>query len=414
MWRALLAASLTTSAAQQLVGVFHSHIPAAMRHEFASEHGLSRPSARTFVAQGVDHVEFGERHRLLVAHLEVVQTVQAHSACSRHAPNWALDSLDGVMDGRFSPPLCPPGGHVFVIDSGIYHDDEFGDRLSNAVSKCTLQNCTGGWNDVYGHGTFCASLAAGAVSGVAAGATLHAVKALNDTGKGTTLSAALAMEWVLETVQSLNLRPAVASMSFGGPRSQVLNYYVSELVAAGVAVVVAAGNDGVDACTQSPASSPHALTVGALDADYRRANFSNWGACVDVYAPGVNVEGSALFNKVEFLSGTSMATPLVAGAVVQIWAHSPHLTVAEVYRETTRGVHSHVPPSAPSAMVPLLATLAVIGVLAVCVIAVTLQPAQPSRAAQTSPRTQTRESPATRPARPARPAAPAQAGLPRL
>jgi len=176
--------------------------------------------------------------------------------------------------------------------------------------------------DKQGHGTHCAGTAAGASYGVAPGATIHAVKVLNDAGSGQ-------FSWSVDALDFLATRgerPAIASMSLGGSGTlQTMKDAVDAATAAGVTVVVAAGNDNSDACGFSPAYVPSALTVGSTDQSDARSYFSNYGRCVDFWAPGSSITsashasdtGSATF------SGTSMACPHVSGGAALVLARSP-------------------------------------------------------------------------------------------
>lgn len=180
------------------------------------------------------------------------------------------------------------------------------------VPSCEAQgsSCAG---DLQGHGTHCAGTIAGKSSGVAKGATLHAVKVLSDSGRGSTMGIVAAIDWIIGNAQ----KPAVLSMSLGGGKSSAMNNAVRKAYQAGLHVVAAAGNDNRDACSYSPASEKTAITVGATAKGDSRAGFSNYGKCVDIFAPGVNILSAGHRSSTAYrsLSGTSMACPHVAGAV---------------------------------------------------------------------------------------------------
>jgi len=148
--------------------------------------------------------------------------------------------------------------------------------------------------------------------------------------------------------------PAVANLSLGGGSSATLNAAIARAVADGITVVVAAGNSNDDACSYSPASEPSAITVGATDSTDSRASYSNWGSCVDVFAPGSQILSAAISSPTAeaTLSGTSMASPHVAGAAALILEESPSLTPAEVARRittaATRGVVTDAGPNSPN------------------------------------------------------------------
>jgi cerevisin len=167
--------------------------------------------------------------------------------------------------------------------------------------------------DGNGHGTHCAGVAAGKTYGVAKNANLIAVKVLSDNGSGQTSDIIAGVNWVITNVQSTG-RPSIASMSLGGNPSDALDAAVNQAITAGITVVVAAGNANTDATGQSPARVAAAITVAAANITNTKASFSNYGAPVDIWAPGVNVISAWPFTNdtsTKVLSGTSMATPYV-------------------------------------------------------------------------------------------------------
>jgi subtilisin family serine protease len=194
--------------------------------------------------------------------------------------------------------------NAYVIDTGIVtsHPD-FGGRARVAY------DALGGTGvDCHGHGTHVAGTIGGATYGVAKGAQLWGVRVLGCTGSGSTSGIIRALDWVRVN----HRKPAVANMSLGGGRSTALNNAVTSLSNAGVFVAVAAGNERQNACNVSPASAAAAYTAAASDRTDLRASFSNYGSCVDGYAPGVAIKSTWLTGT-RSLSGTSMASPHVAG-----------------------------------------------------------------------------------------------------
>ncbi|KAK6334583.1 subtilisin-like serine protease [Orbilia javanica] len=207
------------------------------------------------------------------------------------------------------------GTAVYVIDTGIrITHDEF--KTSNGSTRAFwgANFASGGDSDGNGHGTHCAGTIAGNTYGVAKKANVVAVKVLSAGGSGTTSGVIAGMNWVVTDTQERGWN-SVASMSLGGPKSAALNAAVDSIFNAGITIVVAAGNENQNAANVSPASAPNAITVGAADSNNRKASFSNYGAVVDVFAPGVSVLSSwATDDKAtRSISGTSMACPHVAG-----------------------------------------------------------------------------------------------------
>ena len=340
-------------AQKEYVGVWKAGVPQSRREAKLSEgrsvHGFSAvrrkaATSRVFSVL-VDDPEVWAKDNagdLLGGVLEEVRPVYAWQTQPQQP---GLDILDGFVNGNLNvtQPAAPSGGlHVFVVDTGIAPHTEFGLRLSS-LSYCSLASATCNqrnptYGDYDGHGTWCAGAIGGASTGVYPQATLHAVKVLDDTGAGTSATVLTGLEWVQNTVLASNWSTLpIVSMSVGGDYSALQNAFVEGMVANGIVVVVAAGNDGVDACTQSPASAPSAITVAAANVSLWSASrvlgsayFTNWGACVDVYAPGVNVLSTWLNNQYAVSSGTSMATPYVAGAVAYLVARKPCLVASQV------------------------------------------------------------------------------------
>jgi len=158
----------------------------------------------------------------------------------------------------------------------------------------------------------------------------------------------------LNFVTNSKLPRKIASMSLGGGLAESLNKAVEAAVKAGVLVIVAAGNEDSDACEVSPASAPSAVTVGAVDLNDERAYFSNWGKCVDIFAPGVAINSSTIPSTYDSWSGTSMATPHVAGVAARLWAKgvcSTNIECAEAIRCLgTSGVVTGLDAASPNLM----------------------------------------------------------------
>jgi len=234
---------------------------------------------------------------------------------------WGLDRIDQrdlPLDGGYTPDSHGSGIHAYIGDTGIdSNHSEFAGRLGECF---TVQ--AGGCADGFGHGTHVSSTVAGTRLGVANLATIHAVRVLDSQGSGTDADVIRGIDWVTQHVID-NGWPAVMNMSLGGGASPAIDQAVCRSIAAGVVHVVAAGNESGNACDGSPARVKQALTLGASDRNDRTAIFSNYGPCVDVYGPGVDVEGARRGGGSETLSGTSMASPHGAGTAILCLEQNP-------------------------------------------------------------------------------------------
>ncbi len=243
------------------------------------------------------------------------------------AASWGLDRIDQrdlPLDGQFEPGDTGAGIHAYIIDTGVDRDHpEFEGRLGegyNAVGDRL--------DDDNGHGTHVAGTVAGKTYGVAREAVVHAVRVLRD-GSGSDSDVIEGIDWATAHAAAGGW-PAVANMSLGGDTSRSLDTAVCRSLAAGMVHVVAAGNDGGNACSGSPAHVRQAVTVGATDRRDRRASFSNRGECVDVFAPGVDILSAWRGGGTTVISGTSMASPHAAGVAVLTRQRQPAAAPDEV------------------------------------------------------------------------------------
>jgi len=273
-----------------------------------------------------------------VERVEADQVVHVVDTTQSNPPSWGLDRVDERAPdstNSYTYPNTASNVTAYVIDTGIYAANaDFGGRVGVGRNFVTGED-PNNTNDCYGHGTHVAGTIGGTAYGVAKQINLVPVRVLNCNGSGSWSDVVAGLDWV--TAQHVNdgLHPAVANLSLGGGYSQSVNDAVAKAVADGVVVAVAAGNDNNDACQTSPASEPSALTVGATDSADQRASFSNYGTCVDLFAPGVNIASDWIgaTSATNTISGTSMATPHVAGVAALYLAGS--LTPALMDNVTT-------------------------------------------------------------------------------
>jgi len=249
------------------------------------------------------------------------------------ASTWGLDRI-----GADSRGSTGSGVSVYVQDTGVRSThQEFGGRAASAldVTSGAAVECNGDLGcagDKHGHGTHCAGTAAGANYGVAPEASVRALKTLSDAGSGQRSWQYIAIDWLTVSGD----RPAVLSMSLGGSgQDQGYAEAIDAAVDAGVVVVTSAGNRNADACLQSPAFVPSAITVGSIDSTDTRSSFSSYGACVDIWAPGSGVVSAGVDNDAASAtkSGTSMACPHVSGAAALVLSRDPSKTPSAVLQE---------------------------------------------------------------------------------
>ena len=273
----------------------------------------------------------------LVAAVEQDQTMQA--VATQTGATWGLDRIDQrsrPMDGKYIyPDQAGQGVNIYVIDTGINaNHNEFTGRVGasrNFVAGGLLGTGAAdpaAWADCNGHGSHVSGTAAGTVYGVAKKATLHAIRVLDCNGSGTNAAVIAGIDYVAQNA----LRPAVANMSLGGGDSAALDTSVKNAIATGISFALAAGNSSADACTGSPNKVPEAITVGATENTDAMASYSNFGACIDIFAPGSNITSVDYSNNTgsKQLSGTSMASPHVAGAVALVLGRGGNPTPAQI------------------------------------------------------------------------------------
>jgi subtilisin family serine protease len=280
------------------------------RHGFRAEHvygAAVRGFAARLTAAQIQAVE-------ALPYVKYVEPDGVMTTTAQTLP-WGINRIDAdISSTRAGDGAADPRAdtvHVYIIDTGI-------DTTHSDLFVVEHVNFAGGSNrDCNGHGTHVAGTAGARdntshVVGVLPDVRLHGVKVLNCSGSGTTSGVIKGVDFVTANA----VKPAVANMSLGGGASQALDDAVKRSADSGVFYAVAAGNEGADACNSSPArAGTHngVATVAATDSNDREASFSNFGPCVDIWAPGVSILSTWLRNGTQTLSGTSMASPHVAG-----------------------------------------------------------------------------------------------------
>ncbi len=264
----------------------------------------------------------GDKRVDFVAH---DQTVSINVAVQTPVPSWGLDRIDErslPLDNKYHFPSLAQTVKAYIIDTGIrYTHQEFGGRAvfgTDVVGGVVVPG-----EDCHGHGTHVAGTVGGRTVGVAKGVTLVAVRVLDCFGGGTFAGVLAGVNWVTaDQMANPNVR-TVANMSLGAiGTNPALELAVTNSIAANVHYSLAAGNNNGDACNFTPARTPRATTVGATSINDNRAAFSNWGMCVDLFAPGDGIYSAwaTADNAYNTISGTSMASPHAAGTAA-LWRH---------------------------------------------------------------------------------------------
>ncbi len=264
---------------------------------------------------------------------------------------WGLDRIDQrnrPLNGTYVYATTATNVRAYIIDSGVLAShSQFGGRVSGGASYI---NDGRGTSDCNGHGTHVAGTVAGSIHGVAKGARIVPVRVFGCTGGSSNSTIIAGIDWV----RANHVKPAVANMSLGGGVSSATDTATNNLINAGVTVVVAAGNSNANACNFSPARVANAITVGSTTSTDARSSFSNFGSCVNIFAPGSSITSAWYTSSTatNSISGTSMASPHVAGVAALYLAGAPSATPATVrnfiYSTATPNVLSGIGSGSPN------------------------------------------------------------------
>ncbi|XP_077990523.1 aqualysin-1-like [Glandiceps talaboti] len=268
-------------------------------------------------------------------HVEAVEYIEqdGYVFADQSIASWGLDRVDQrnlPLDNVFVPEGDGAGVNAYIFDTGIRYDHvDFEGRAFFFFDSIGDPPAVG---DCNGHGSHCAGTVGGAAHGVAKKVTLWNVRVLGCSGSGPRSGIIEALEYVRDN----GVLPGVCSMSIGGSASQAYNDVVDSVVQAGFPLAASAGNDGRthgDSCVKSPASAELAMATGATDSNDIRADYSNWGPCMNIFAPGSSITSCDYQSDTatSVKSGTSMACPHVAGVAAIIYANNPTWSPSDIW-----------------------------------------------------------------------------------
>ncbi|MFI5929061.1 S8 family peptidase [Micromonospora sp. NPDC051543] len=309
----------------------------ATASRLAGQHGGAVARTYSTALRGFEITAGAKTAARIAAHPDVAYVEQNHtvdiSGTQPNPPSWGLDRVDQrnlPLDSSYTYPNTATNVHAYIVDTGInFAHNDFGGRATSGYDAVD----GGSADDCNGHGTHVAGTVGGSSYGLAKGVQLVGVRVLNCSGSGTNAGVIGGIDWVTANA----IKPAVANMSLGGSANSSLDTAINNSINSGVTYAVAAGNGNAlgvrqNACNYSPARVASAITVGATQNNDAAASFSNFGTCVDILAPGVNIT-SAWYNgntATNTISGTSMASPHVAGAAALALSANPSWTPQQV------------------------------------------------------------------------------------
>lgn len=262
-------------------------------------------------------------------------------ATTQSNPDWGLDRIDQKalpLNSAYSYLQTGSGTTAYIVDTGILSShQQFSGRVLSGYTAISDGN---GTTDCNGHGTHVAGTVGGSTYGVAKNVNLVPIRILGCDGSGASSNVIAGLDWILKNGK----KPAVVNMSLGGDASTSLDSAVENLFDNGYVMVVAAGNSNTDACSASPSRVSKALTVAATDNTDTRASYSNYGSCVDIFAPGSQINSSWIGSNTatKVLNGTSMATPHVAGVVAEMLQSTPTATPQTISTNLVNQASSNV------------------------------------------------------------------------
>ncbi len=269
------------------------------------------------------NVDYIEQNQIIT----VNPIISASANAAQDNVTWGIDRIDQrdlPLNRSYNYNYDGSGVTAYVIDTGIaFNHPEFGGRAKSGYDFIDNDNDA---SDCQGHGTHVAGTIGGAQYGVAKNVNLVGVRVLGCDGSGSTEAIARGIDWVAQNASG----PSVANLSLGGGISQAMDQAVARLVQRGVTAVIAAGNDNKDACQVSPAREPSGITVGSTTNNDGRSNFSNWGNCVQIFAPGSDVTSASHKGGTTTMSGTSMASPHVAGVAALYLQENKNLSPNQI------------------------------------------------------------------------------------